>query len=359
MKKGIKSLLLASVAASSLLTTGCNLLSNEQLGWHTGDKLPDNNEGKDGDFYFNTETNEVYYKTNGGWVKKTFSQTKDIDKIEKVSSGGETDTYKITYVDGTTDTFELNKNAEIIPTAQEELLEKFNEISEESMAENYFYYSMEATGVESGVEMSRKTRQTTDENGSYAYEELKNGTTTNTGYYYHIKSDDKYIQYGIIDNNKSAFYTDQEWWERQTTNKIKFLDDGGILLFNFKNVFSSATLADLKNNIKQNLTNDTSNDSAKLPVEPIIEFKEEYDTTINQLKLILDIDVSYKTIEDHDITLHISIVSYDGRIKQINVDTTQTYNNQTNTTNAVVNMEYYTNSGLVVDLFDSFPEPTE
>ena len=45
--------------------------------------------------------------------------------MEKISSGEEYDTYKVTYTDGTTDTFDIKKDSVSIAVEKEEILRRY------------------------------------------------------------------------------------------------------------------------------------------------------------------------------------------------------------------------------------------
>ncbi len=82
--------------------------------WHSGIDTPTLAIGKVGDYYFETDRCVVWEYKSTGWVESVCLKGdagKGVEKVEFVSSSGLSDTYKITFTDGTFTTFVITNGA--------------------------------------------------------------------------------------------------------------------------------------------------------------------------------------------------------------------------------------------------------
>lgn len=354
MKKGLKSMLLAGVVGASLLTSGCNLLNNEGVKWHTGETVPTSETGNDGDFYFDLTTNKTYYKQNGEWKEKVVSNRKDITKIEKVDTSDNSNTYKITYADGSTETFEVEKDADLIDHTQEELFEEFKTISANSMAKPYYSAFLNING--DGY--SDTGYMTTDENGSYM-------AIPGEHYVYYIKEGNKYVRYSDeIDGDPRSRYVTQEEWEEARQNIIVPFNNGEPILegIHMRGIFTAQSIDEVSSLMRifaLGFGNDMPN-----PIVTV-QLSENFDELINKDKLLLEIKITGGEIEGvgHSEKTF-KIESYSNEIKKI------TYYRQgydqlgeplDDFLSVSYDIEYIPNINLVPSEEDlkEFPEPTE
>lgn len=347
MKKSIKSMLLTGVVAASLLTSGCNLFDNEGAKWYTGDTLPDKDMGKDGDFYFDTSTNKIYYKTYGGWTERTVTQSKSISKIEKISETEEKVTYKITYSDGTTETIEVEQNSESLEATQEEMFEEFITASANSIAKPYYYVTMDVQ-ENNGEKIEKYQQATTDANGYYAVEqEVK---------IYTVKLGNEYIRYSDWNNELRADSRTQEEWNEAKQNIIQQANSTASdeSKFPISNIFTSASIDKMKETVTNNLTEGFG---AQTVSGLTVEFSKQYDNTIDKNKLVLEIDVTYATSTDSNESFNIVLEIYDNQINKMVIE--QSTSTETFTT--YMTFEYSTKTTLVPSSEElaRFPEPTE
>ena len=355
MKKGLKSMLLTGVVAASLLTSGCNLFGGNETEWLTGNVAPTENDGEDGNFYYDVVANKIYYKENGIWIEQSASKGKDISKIEKVDTNNVQNTYKITYTDGTTDVFEVNKNVDLIDYTQEELYEEFLQIAQASMDKNvYNIYKSHIIEyeVDGNLEIENAdSYQTVDENGMY-FAFIHGGTEE---YNYYFKSENKYIKY--LSTTETSEYIDEQTWTKQKQNIIKQFNDG--LFKSFTNVFSSETIAELIENIKINILEK----GGRLPLNPSINLKKEI---VNQKeKLTLEIKASYTNMSNSPVKLEFTIKCVDNLIESITHIEEWNQNmggdEEQITERLSFDIGYFTNAALVPSTEDlnALPTPTE
>lgn len=337
MKKGIKSMLLTGVVAASLLTSGCNLFSDEGVKWYTGESAPTSETGVDGDFYFDLTTNKTYYKQDGEWKEKAVSNTtKDISKIEKVSTGNDTTTYKITYADGSTETFEVDKDADLIDYTQEELFEEFKTIAANSMAKPYYsaVYRDECEGDE---ECDTYSYMTTDENGYYDFAKYEGGEDYAT---YYFKSEDKYVKYRSQAGSTPTYIT-QEQWQAKKKNYIQFLNEDADE-YSMYGLFTSQTIDEVISHIRLNW-------SARGNITELTgKITKQFDEQLNKEKLLLKIKVGVTNL-DQLYGLEYIIECYSNEIKSIIMNYKLTsLSGELNLEGTIsFAFEYFTNTALV------------
>lgn len=230
--------------------------------WLTGTANPRVQQGKNGDFYFNSVAQTIFFKENNVWLLKSDLSKKDIKTFEKIDSTLEYDTYKVTYVDNTTDTFNVKKGDIVTELDEEIVKELFDEAMYNSIQEDEVYVRM-STFLNNSFIM----QITFDESGLYS--KTNNGTINSSSYQYIVFNEDKtkMIQYTINENNKktSVYY-------KGTGNSPKEIlwDEMGYSSGMFDiNVMS----INLKKALLENVNDDYEIDSTKIITEMTYDYK--------------------------------------------------------------------------------------
>lgn len=354
MKKNLKSMLMAGAVAVSLLT-GCN---NSQTEWLAGSAAPSSEQGEDGDFYFDTSSKKVYYKKYGVWVEQAVAEDKDIVSIEKESSTSTTNTYKITYADGTTKKYDVNKTEDKLEYTQEELYEEFLQIVQTSMSKEFYNTrtNQYIANITEHTDEMKEMYQTVDENGMYTY--YKPQDNGNDSYSYYFKSGTDYIGYS---KGQSSYYMNKQEWDDSRKNIIKLLDEdsnAGDLKIN--NVFTSETIEDVKANMMINIADELEAYGGQQPHYSPVVLKKEIVNQKEQLTLKIEID--YRTKYDNINKLHIEIVCMDNLIKRIKVNKEYVIEGNSQVEEireeCYIYIEYFTNKAIVPSEQDLNTVPT-
>ena len=285
---------------------------NSEAKWYTGETAPTSETGNDGDFYFDLTTNKTYYKQDGEWKEKVSSNSKDISKIEKVTNGINSNTYKITYADGSTETFEVEKEADLIDQTQEELFEEFKTISANSMAKPY-YSSIYRTDV--GEINYTYIKATTDENGYYYSSSYDAGERTFVTYYF--KAGDKYVEYSNGSGEPKSTYITQEEWQNEQKNIIQDLNEsynGDTVTFEL-GLFTAQTLDEAFSRVRWNLS--LAYDDGLTAKNPTIRLTKQLDEEINKEKLLLQIKYEVADFDGNSAECEYVIECYSNEIKAI------------------------------------------
>ena len=113
LRKGvITAALSVGVIAGGAMLSGC---SESAIKWHYGTEDPTAEVGKVGDFYLETDDNDVWVYGENGWINLKGLQGEQgvsVTSIAKTGTEGLVDTYTSTYSNGTTTTFTVTNGAQ-------------------------------------------------------------------------------------------------------------------------------------------------------------------------------------------------------------------------------------------------------